>query len=174
MQQFKILSEKSEHHWPFLNTEGSILLDIGCGRHDTPDLPDTSPVFLGRLAERVISVDASQTEIDFFNSSDLDKNKFIFICKRIGSKEDILSLIREYNPTVIKCDIEEHEINFYEITNDEMSSVNEIAIEYHTFDILERIKNKMIEWGFNIHSEGKFGFVDAPQMGVLFARREFK
>jgi hypothetical protein len=29
----------------------------------------------------------------------------------------------------------------------------------------------MVEWGFNIHSEGKFGFVEAPQMGVLFAKR---
>ena len=126
---------------------------------------------MGREAGKVISVDASQKEIDFFNSSNLDKNKFIFICKRIGSKEDILDLIREYNPTVIKCDIEEHETNFYEITQEEMSNVREIAIEYHTFEILENIKNKMIEWGFTIHSEGKFGFVNAPQMGVLFARR---
>jgi hypothetical protein len=171
MNEFKILSEKSEHHWPFLNTVGAVLLDIGCGRHDTPDLPDTSPAYLGREAGKVISVDASQKEIDFFNSSNLDKNKFIFICKRIGSKEDILDLIREYNPTVIKCDIEEHETNFYEITQEEMSNVREIAIEYHTFEILENIKNKMIEWGFTIHSEGKFGFVNAPQMGVLFARR---
>jgi len=171
MNEFNILSEKSEHHWPFLNTRGSILLDIGCGRHDTPDLPDTSPVYLGQEAERVIAVDASQKEIDFFISSDLDKNKFTFICRRIESKEDILDLIREYNPSVIKCDIEEHETNFYGITSDEMSGINEIAIEYHTFEILENIKNKMIEWGFFIHSEGKFGFVNAPQMGVLFARR---
>lgn len=171
MENFKILSEKSEHHWPFLNTTGAVLLDIGCGRHDTPDLPDTSPFYLGKDAIKVISVDASQKEIDFFNSSGLDPEKFIFICRRIGSKEDILDLISLYNPTVIKCDIEEHETNFYGITKEEMSNVSEIAIEYHTFEILERIKNKMEEWGFQIHSEGKFGFVEAPQMGVLFGRR---
>jgi len=171
MNQFKILSEKSKHHWPFLNTVGAVVLDIGCGRHDTPDLPDTTPVYLGREAKKIISVDASQKEIDFFNSSNLDENKFTFICRTIGSKEDILDLIREYDPTVIKCDIEEHETNFYGITSQEMVNVREIAIEYHTFEILEKIKNKMIEWEFVIHSEGKFGFVDAPQMGVLFARK---
>lgn len=171
MNNFKILSENSEHHWPFLNTKGSTLLDLGCGRHDTPNLPDTSSFYLGQEANKVISVDASQTEIDFFNSSGLDNNKFTFICKRIESKEDILSLITEYNPTVIKCDIEEYETNFYDMTKEEMSDVVEIAIEYHNLDIRLRIAEKINEWGFNIHSEGKFGFVDAPQMGVLFAKR---
>ena len=171
MNEFKILSEKSEHHWPFLNTEGSILLDLGCGRHDTPNLPDTTSVYLGEKALRVISIDASQVEIDFFNTSGLDSDKFTFICKRIESKDDILSLITEYNPTVIKCDIEEYEMNFYDITKEEMSNVVEVAIEYHNLDIRSRIIEKMNEWGFTIHSEGKFGFVDAPQMGVLFAKK---
>jgi hypothetical protein len=171
MNEFKILSEKSEHHWPFLNTEGSILLDLGCGRHDTPNLPDTTSVYLGEKALRVISIDASQVEIDFFNTSGLDSDKFTFICKRIESKDDILSLITEYNPTVIKCDIEEYEMNFYDITKEEMSNVVEVAIEYHNLDIRSRIIEKMNEWEFTIHNEGKFGFVDAPQMGVLFAKK---
>jgi len=171
MKNFKILSEKSEHHWPFLNTKGSILLDIGCGRHDTPDLLDTSPFYLGKDATKVISIDASQKEIDFFNSSGLDPEKFIFVCRRIGSKEDILDLISTYSPTVIKCDIEEHETNFYEITKEEMNDVDEIAIEYHTLEIRSKIMGKMEEWGFNIELEGKFDFVEAPQMGVLFSVR---
>jgi hypothetical protein len=171
MNNFKILSEKSEHHWPFLNTKGSILLDLGCGRHDTPYLPDTTSVYLGQEAKKVISIDASQSEIDFFNTSGLDSNKFTFICKKIESKYDILSLINEYNPTVIKCDIEEYEMCFYDITKEEMSNVIEIAIEYHNLDIRLRIAEKINEWGFTIHSEGKFSFVHAPQMGVLFATK---
>lgn len=188
MNNFKILSEKSEHHWPFLNTKGSILLDLGCGRHDTPDLLDTSFVYLGQEAEKVISIDASKSEIDFFNTSGLDSNKFTFICKKIESKNDILSLINEYNPTVIKCDIEGYEINFYDITKEEMSNVIEVAIEYHNLDILSRITEKMNEWGFTIHSEGKFNILlekrlsgkvlphrsvvhVSPEMGVLFAKK---
>ena len=172
MNTFQILSEKSEHHWPFLNTKGAILLDLGCGRHwQAQELWNTSPIYLGQEAHKVISVDDSQYEINFFNSCGLDSNKFTFICKKIESKEDIVMLINEYNVTAIKCDIEEYETRFYEITKEEMSNVIEVAIECHSLDIRSRIIDKINEWGFTIHSEGKFGFCDAPEMGVLFAKK---
>ena len=83
----------------------------------------------------------------------------------------IRNLIKEYNPTAIKCDIEEYETNFYDITQEEMANVVEFGLEYHSFDILEKMTQKLIEWGFTIHTEAKFGFVNAPQMGVLFCSK---
>ena len=45
-------------------------------------------------------------------------------------------------------------------------------MEYHSIDILNKISDKLIEWGFNIHTKARFAFVDAPQMGVLFCDRK--
>jgi hypothetical protein len=89
----------------------------------------------------------------------------------INSPEDIRNLLKEYNPTAVKCDIEGYETNFYNITKEEMANVVEFGLEYHTIEILEKMTQKLIEWGFNIHTEAKFGFVDAPQMGVLFCSK---
>ena len=174
MTNYDILSENSEHHWPLslLNTNNEILLDLGCGRHWTFELKDSSPAHLGKEASKVIAIDASQQEIDYFNSTDLDKDKFTFICMKIQSKEDIINLINQYNPTVLKCDIEGFETNFYDITKEEMSNIKEIGMEYHDLDILDKISNKLTEWGFDIHTKAKFAFVDAPQMGVLFCNRK--
>ena len=54
----------------------------------------------------------------------------------------------------------------------EMEDVIEFGLEYHTLDILEKMTQKLAEWGFKIHTEAKFGFVDAPQMGVLFCSKK--
>ena len=172
MNTHSINSENSEHHWPFLNTNNKVLLDLGCGRHDTTDLYQSSSIYLGEKgATKVISIDASQSEINYFNENNINTEKYTFICQFIDSTESILKLINEYNPSVIKCDIEGHEENFYGINKKDMENVEEIAIEYHDYHILEGIKNKINEWGFNIHTEAKFGFVHAPQMGVLFCTK---
>jgi hypothetical protein len=167
-----ILSENSEHHWPFLNTEGKVLLDLGCGRHETSDLHQSSAVYLGEKgATKVIALDGRDSEINYFNENNLDSNKYTFISMFINTPGDIRNLIKEYNPTVIKCDIEGYETNFYDITKEEMKNVVEFGLEYHTLDILSKMTQKIKEWGFEIHTEAKFGFVNAPQMGVLFCSK---
>jgi hypothetical protein len=172
MNQHTILSENSEHHWPYLNTEGKILLDLGCGRHDTHDIYQSSAVYLGEKgATKIIAIDASPSEIDYFNSNNINPEKYTFFGRYIDSPESIKELIETYNPSVIKCDIEGHETNFYPLTKEDMKNVVELGLEYHSLDILEKITNKIQEWGFTIHTEAKFGFVSAPHMGVLFCSK---
>jgi len=172
MNTHSILSENSEHHWPYLNAEGHVLLDLGCGRHDTSELYQSSVIYLGEKgATKVIGVDARDGEINYFNAVNPNPEKYTFLHKYINSPEDIRELIRTYHPTVIKCDIEEYEVNFYDITKEEMSDVVEFGLEYHTLDILEKMTEKIKEWGFDIHTEAKFGFIEAPQMGVLFCSK---
>jgi hypothetical protein len=172
MKHHSILSENSEHHWPVLNTENKILLDLGCGRHCTDDLYQSSPVYLGEKgALKVIALDANITEIDYFNSCGLDESKYTFIHRYINSSNDIKDLIREYQPSAIKCDIEGHEINFYELSKSDMSGVLEFALEYHSSEIREKMIEKINDWGFDIHTEAKFAFVDAMHMGVLFGSK---
>lgn len=172
MRHHKIESENSEHHWPYLNTKGKILLDLGCGRHSTDDLYQSSVIYLGEQgADKVIGIDSRKEEIDYFNASNPNPEKYTFINKYINSSEDIRELLHEYSPTVIKCDIEEYETNFYDITAEEMKNVVEFGLEYHSLDILEKMTEKIKEWGFEIHTEAKFGFVDASHMGVLFCSK---
>jgi hypothetical protein len=172
MKQHSIQSENSEHHWPFLNAKNHILLDLGCGRHDTNDLSQSSAVYLGEKgAIKVIAIDGRESEINYFNENNLDPNKYTFINMFINIPDDIRNLIKEYNPTAIKCDIEGYETSFYDITKEEMKNVIEFGLEYHTVDILNNMIQKIKEWGFEIHTEAKFGFVDAPQMGVLFCSK---
>jgi len=172
MKQHDILNENSEHHWPFLNTEGKVLLDLGCGRHDTHDLYQSSAIYLGEKgATKVVAIDGRQSEIDYFTLENPNPEKYTFIHMFINNADDIRKLLKEYKPTVIKCDIEEYETAFYDIKKEELENVTDIAIEYHTIDILINITQKLIEWGFTIHTKARFAFVDAPQMGVLFCTK---
>jgi hypothetical protein len=172
MKEFKILSERSIHHWGPMDTSNKNLLDLGCGRHDTTDLNDSSPIYLGENALKVIAIDGRESEIDYYNYTNIDSDKYQFICQFIDSPESIKKLIIEHNITAIKCDIEEYETNFYTLDSIDMSKILELSIEYHTLEIRDRIINKMNEWGFLIHTEGKFDFVNAPQMGVLYSTRQ--
>ena len=89
----------------------------------------------------------------------------------IDNTDTVKSLLNEIQATALKCDIEAYETVLYNLNNEDMESITELAIEYHTEDIRENIMNKIKEWGFNIVAEGKFGFVHAPQMGVWFASK---
>ena len=101
----------------------------------------------------------------------MSSEKSLFFCEEIKSPENIMNYIKTYNINAVKCDIEEHETKFYRITSEDLQNVTELAIEYHSLEIRERIIEKMKEWKFDIFCEGKFGFVNAPQMGVLFSRK---
>ena len=144
MTNHDILSENSEHHWPYLQTAGKVLLDLGCGRHDTSDLYQSSAVYLGEKgATKVVAIDGSASEIEYFTSSNPNPNKYTFLHKFINNTDDIRELLKEYNPSVVKCDI----------------------------DILSNITEKLTDWGFTIDVTARFAFVDAPQMGVLFCTK---
>lgn len=172
MKHHDILSENSEHHWTYSNVKNQILLDLGCGRHDTHDLYQSSAIYLGEQgALKVIGIDMRGEEIDYFNSVNPDIKKYTFICKGINSSDDIREVLQTYHPTAIKCDIEGYETKFFEISKEEMVNIVDFSIEYHDLTTRDVMITKLNEWGFNIHTEGKFAFVHAPQMGVLFCTK---
>lgn len=165
-----IQSENSIHHWAHFDVSNKVVLDLGCGRHDTHEIEHHSPTyFLQQGALRVLAIDTRQTEVDYFNSLQLEnvqaKNMFI------DNADTIRFLLKETDATALKCDIEGWETVLYDLNVHDMEYITELAIEYHTIDIRENIICKIEEWGFSIISEGKFAFVHAPQMGVLFARK---
>ena len=175
MIQHDILSENSDTHWHHFDSKNKILLDLGCGLHEQSlrnNPNQTSPFYLGEKgANRVIAIDMLQSDIDFFKNIELPNEKYTFICNKINSAQDIISLINEYKITAIKCDIEGYETNFYPLTKENMQNILELGIEYHSYEILENIIGKINEWGFTIKAKGRFAFVDCPQMGVLFCSK---
>lgn len=178
-----IYSERSIHHWPHLDVNGEKVLDLGCGRHWTPSIYDSSTVFFGQNgAIKVVSVDASQDEINFFNANNPDINKYTFICAFVDSSFFIKNLIDQHQITVIKCDIEGYEKHLCELSKDDMINIKRIGIEYHSPQLLQLVKDSLNKWGFTITVQSKFTRKDEPEylqfgsvdvdennMGVLFA-----
>lgn len=173
MINHSIISERSQDHWPYFEVENKNVLDLGCGRHQTYEKQDHSPCyFLDHGAKKVVAVDSSQTEVDYYMGV-YGANDPTFYIERneITESKQILNYIQKYNITAIKCDIEGYETAFYDITKKDLDNVKSIAIEYHCNDRREAIVKKLEEWQFNLIAEGLFTYCHAPNMGVLFAKK---
>jgi hypothetical protein len=173
MINHSIISERSVDHWPYLNVKGKNVLDLGCGRHQTYEVKDHSPCyFLDQGASKVIAIDASQEEINYYESIYGKENPTFYAeCAAISDPVQVLNYITKYDITALKCDIEGYETALYDITKDQMKGITDIAIEYHDNDRRENVLRKYNEWGFELIAEGLFTYCHAPNMGVLFAKR---
>jgi len=174
--EYNIESEDSCDHWKYLQPKGKNVLDLGCGRWcdrngswDNLIYEEFSPIYIGlNGAKKVIGVDASIHEIDFFNERTSDKELYTFIHDTIDTPEQIKCLIAQYNINFIKCDIEGAEINFFPFTKDDFSHIDMFAVEYHTDAIRDVFYEKLPQWGFSITAHGKM-WVDG--MGVIYAKK---
>jgi hypothetical protein len=163
-------SENPLEHWNDIeNVEGKVVLDLGCGWLFQP-FESTPQYFINRGAKKVIGVDASCGEIEKLNQTFPDHS---FICKTILSFSDLVTLITDHKPQLIKMDIEGHEQHMIEITADQFQSVEEIAVEYHNPACKKILIDKLTELGFVIFANNKFGWfcTDINEMGLIHAKR---
>lgn len=153
----KITSEEPEIHWPFLKVKDKVVLDLGCGlfysKLATPDW------FVNQGAKKVVGVDMAND----------NPTHFIYHKKPILSKEDILDLLYEYKPEVIKCDIEGAEVYFKDITIEDMNSVNQFAVEYHDNDLKLLMEKKIKDWGFENSDTHQLFDENIDRIGVIYA-----
>jgi SAM-dependent methyltransferase len=178
MNEFDINTEDSSDHWSPLLVSGKNVLDLGCGRWcsregswDNLNPNEFSPIWLANSgAKRVVGVDTSINEINYFNDLTKDRTdtEFTFIHQTINSSEQILDLITKYDINVIKCDIEGAETLFYSFTAADFNNIVSFALEYHNKDIKDNFLTKLPEWGFKVQTHGKLWIGD---MGVLFAEK---
>jgi hypothetical protein len=164
-------SENPLEHWSDIKSvEGKIVLDLGCGWLFQPH-ESTPEYFINRGAIRVIGVDVACIEIEELK---LKYPNHIFICKAIESSKDLLELITEYKPQIIKMDIEGHESHMQFINSNQFLSVEEIAIEYHNPECKKILIEKLNEFGFDIFATNQFGWfcTDLNQMGIMHAKRK--
>ena len=154
-----ITSEEPINHWGFIDFKDKIVLDLGCGKFHSSI--STYEWFLQNGAKQVIGVDLGNETSENIN--------FIYSAGGIDSKERLLKLINEYNPEVIKSDIEGAEIHFKDIEN--LHNVKEFAIEYHSADLKNMLLDKFVTWGFDSIEEIHLMDCNIAEQGVLYAKK---
>jgi hypothetical protein len=154
-----VTSEEPSNHWGFIDFKDKIVLDLGCGKFHSSI--STYEWFLQNGAKQVIGVDLGNETSENIN--------FIYSSGSIHSKERLLNLINEYNPEIIKSDIEGAEIHFKDINN--LHSVKEFAIEYHSADLKNMLLDKFVTWGFDSIEEIQLMDCNIEEQGVLYAKK---
>jgi len=173
MINHSIISERSKDHWPYFDVKGKNVLDMGCGRHQTYELEDHSPsYFLAQGANKVVAIDASQEEVDYYLSIyGKENSNFHVECDKLFHSQQVLDYVTKHDITALKCDIEGYETCLYDITKEQFDKITDIAIEYHSADLKNMVLEKLQDWGFEVIAEGLFTYCHAPNMGVIFAKK---
>jgi SAM-dependent methyltransferase len=154
----KITSEEPIDHWGFLKVKDKIVLDLGCGKfHSTISTPEW---FIQNGAQKVIGIDLS---------SEFEYDKFIYHAMAIENSQQIKGLIETYKPHIIKADIEGAEIHFNNVEISDLGVVSEIAIEYHSNELMELIFNKLADWDFALLDIYQLFDIETERMGVIHA-----
>lgn len=166
-----IHSEDPREHWSDIqNLQDKVVLDLGCGWLFLPH-ESTPEYFINRGASKVIGIDVSCVEIEQLKER---YPNHTFICKGIMNTEDISELLSEYQPSVIKMDIEGYESHMQNVTAEQFTCVEEIAVEYHNPECKKILTEKLDEFGFEIFALNQFGWfcTDINQMGIMHAKRK--
>jgi glycosyltransferase involved in cell wall biosynthesis len=168
-----INSEHPYEHWSFLDVKDKTVLDMGCSFYDAtynPGMLSSAEWFVQTGANIVIGFDANPYEVDKYNTVYRNNPKYKVFKLFVDSTEKIRDLL-QYNPEVIKCDIEGGEIYFKDITKDEMKFVEQIGIEYHDEETKKMCEVKLSEWGFDFIEQYSLMYIDTNKQGVFCGKK---
>jgi len=168
-----IPTEDPKHHWSFLNVKDKLVLDMGCSFYEAyynPGMLSSAEWFIENGATQVIGFDGDPEEVTKYNIVYKNDPRYEIFQLWLDTPGHIKKLL-EFNPQVIKCDIEGAEINFLPITKEEMDCVEEIAFEYHDIATREMCEKKLPEWGFDYIEQ--FSILDRhpDNQGVYYGRK---
>jgi hypothetical protein len=170
MEQYTITSEDSSIHWKYFDFENKRVLDLGCGRWHTKDYDELGPVYFSKKALIVVGVDCSIDEINFYKSNMVNNTKSIFLHECINNPDQIKKLLSDHQITALKCDIEGAEEVLLHLNKEDLSLVDELAIEYHNYELKEAFISKIQDWGFTVKTHANF-FQTPDFMGVYFCSK---
>jgi hypothetical protein len=177
MIKIQVDNENPNNHWKFIECEGKVALDLGCGRwekmeHRDPSWPTTPEYLKEKGATKVYAFDTDPEEVNWFNEN-IDDDIITTQNRMIETVEDVRDLLSTYKPTVIKCDIEMYERTFLELTKDEFRIIEHFAVETHNLygnTLHEQFIEKFKEFDYEITAE--IDLTHAPPMNVLFANKK--
>lgn len=170
----KITSENPDNHWSFLNVKDKIVMDMGCSFWDSTwneGWLSSSEYFVSKEAKKVIGFDCAKHDIDRYHELYPNHQKYFMFHLCVNKDEHIENLLDDFQPEVIKCDIEGAEIHFQNITKYEINSVKEIGIEYHNEPTREMCIDRFNKWGFKVIDLYQLGNEDIQRVGVYHAKK---
>lgn len=163
-----ITSEEPSVHWGFLYSLNKTVLDLGCGYMG--DCTPTPLYFLrDQKAKRVIGVDSDPTSCERLRALNLEN--FTLVEDTIDSAEKITALVAQFQPQIVKIDIEGAEALLGRIDAQAMKCVQQIAVEYHDWNTRVICDRALKDWGFpKARMIGLFNLVPT-EYGVFFTYR---
>ena len=167
-------SENPNFHWKFIECDGQIVLDLGCGRwehieHRDPLWPTTPEYFIQKGAKHVYAFDIDAGEIGWYNENVVPKMNVTAILQRIDSVDTIKNILNKYSPQAIKIDIEGDENLFLNLSDEDFSCINFYAVETHTEDLFHRFIEKFEKLKYKI--TGVISLTHAKPVKVIFAKK---
>lgn len=159
-----IKSESPAEHWGFLEVDGRVIIDMGSGIWEQ-DVEPSPLYFLKEGARKVIGIDPSEPSYVWYKDN-LKTERFIQHMDYLDSTEKFKFYLNAYRPHVLKIDVEGAEIFLNNITKEDMESVREIGVEYHSLATRITIENMAKEWNFNIIDQYQLMDINPNAMGV--------
>lgn len=135
-------------HWPGVSVADRVVLDLGAGdfgRMEGQDYPSTPEYWIENGAKRVIAVDENPEDLESLTDDRIEK-----IAMRISDPEDIVNLMVEHQPDLVKSDIEGAEQLFLHIHPEFLRIPKAYAIETHNEYVLENIPSMLKMLGYEI------------------------
>ena len=167
-------TEHPKEHWEFIECDGKVAIDLGCGRWEKMEeressWPTTPEWLVQKGASHVYAFDIDPEEVAWYNEN-IDGNLPITTMEKgIYTVEDAREIWNTYKPKIVKCDIESYESSILELTDEEFSTVDLWAVETHSDPLEEGFKEKFERCGYEL-----FGYIHlthASYVRVLFARK---
>lgn len=167
-------TEHPKEHWEFIDCEGKVAIDLGCGRWEKvekrdPDWPTTPEWLVQRGALHVYAFDIDPEEVAWYNANVDPTQQVTTQLKGIYTVEDAREIWNTYKPKVVKCDIEGYESAILDLTDEEFSTVDLWALETHSNELEDRFKARFRQCGYEL-----FGYIyltHATHVRVLFAKK---
>jgi hypothetical protein len=167
-------TEHPKEHWEFIECDGKVAIDLGCGRWEKVEQRDfswpTTPEWLAQQgASHVYAFDIDPEEVEWYNNNVDTTLPVTTMLKGIYTVDDVRYIWNTYKPKIVKCDIEGFESKILELTNEEFSMIDLWAVETHSDELEMAFKQKFLDCGYTL-----FGYIhlsQATQVRVLFAKK---
>jgi hypothetical protein len=162
-----IRDESPDNHWGFLPVFNKVVLDLGCGLNS--EFTPTPWYFLqDKKAKKVYGVDADPNSYNWFKQN-YNVQNFIPFMDYVDRFEKFEWYFENSKPEIVKMDVEGAEIVLHAINPKCLSTVTDIAIEYHSYAALVSCETLLEKLGMII-SYYKFENIDLEFQGVIYGR----